>query len=82
MSNFELRECATLGTFWRDIWKDGELWAMEVDAVIAQKFIDNPQWHNGNSFAPEVILRRNAIELEFGDPRHPVNDPNHSLHKS
>ena len=40
-------ECATLGTNFRDIEKDGELWAREVPTELAELFVSD-DWQFGN----------------------------------
>lgn len=62
---FESRECQTIGTNFRDIWRDGKLWASEVDKDVATFFITHPEKHGGNSFCSDDTLRRDALEREF-----------------
>jgi hypothetical protein len=63
IDGFEARECATLGVYWRDIYKDGELWACQVSAEVADAFVADPRSY-GNAHAPAPILRRDALEAD------------------
>ena len=62
-SKIEVRECATLGTQWRDIWVDGRPWAIQVPAEAAKTFAAIPSyfghvWH-------DRMLRGRDIERQY-----------------
>lgn len=56
--------CSSLGTYWRDIEdEDGNLFAMQVPAEIAEAFAADP-WKYGNVFAWIPMLRAWALSNE------------------
>ena len=62
---YEARECATLGTAFRDIYdSSGNLFARELGKYHADLFCANP-WAFGNTHAPATKLRTWMIELEL-----------------
>jgi hypothetical protein len=62
---YEVRECATLGTYFRDIYEDGELFAMEIPTEVAEWAVGNPQIFLGNAGASIQKLRTWIIENEY-----------------
>jgi hypothetical protein len=60
-SKFEIRECATLGTNFVDVYCDGELFAMELSRPVAETFCQYPHMY-GNAFAEVAKLRTWIIE--------------------
>lgn len=61
-ANYRAVECATLGTLWRDIEdEDGNLFAMQVPAPIAEDFVKDPALYS-NTFASVAMLRGWALE--------------------
>ena len=62
-SHYVAVKCRTLGTKFRDIEKDGELWAREVPAALAERFVAEP-WLFGNVHADTPKLRVWVLEME------------------
>jgi len=57
----EIRECATLGTNFADVYCDGKLFARELSRPVAETFVQYPDFY-GNAFADEAKLRTWMIE--------------------
>lgn len=65
VGEYEARECSTLGTNFRDIYENGELFAAEVDFRVAEWAVANPEVFLGNVNAPTTRLRRDVLEREW-----------------
>lgn len=61
---WEVRECATLGTLFADIYCDGELFAREISRKLAEKFCAEP-WMFGGVHADVPKLRTWILENEY-----------------
>lgn len=57
----EVRECATLGTNFADVYVNGVLFARELSRAIAETFAQHPMLYT-NAFADEAKLRTWMIE--------------------
>ena len=57
----EVRECATLGTNFADVYVDGKLFAMELSRPVAVTFSEHHEMYP-NAFADEAKLRTWMIE--------------------
>ena len=60
-SKFEVRECATLGTLFADVYADGVLFARELPRELAERFVKDPLWFGGNPFVDTPKLRTWAM---------------------
>lgn len=60
----EVRECATLGTLFADVYLNGELFAREVSRTVAETFVKFPGAYT-NAFIDVEKLR--AMNLEKWD---------------
>lgn len=60
-TDFEIRECATLGTNFADVYRNGKLFAMELSRPVAESFVKYYDYYP-NALAPEAKLRTWAIE--------------------
>lgn len=53
----EVRECATLGTLFADVYIDGELFIQELDREVAERFANNPSLYSmAFSEVPKIRL--------------------------
>ena len=57
----EVRECATLGTNFADVYVDGKLFARELSRPVAETFAEYADFYP-NAFADEAKLRTWMIE--------------------
>jgi hypothetical protein len=60
----EVRECATLGTNFADVYCNGVLFARELSRPVAETFVQNPMMYT-NAFADAAKMR--TWLLERGD---------------
>lgn len=70
LPKYEARDCATLGTFFRDIYKDNVLFAIQVPVNIAEWAIENQDVFLGNVGSPIEIMRTWELEKDFIQIRH------------
>lgn len=57
----EIRECATLGTNFADVYLNGELFARELSRPVSETFAKYPTMY-GNAFADVAKMRTWIIE--------------------
>lgn len=62
---YEARECETLGTYFRDLWVNGIIFAREVPTEVAEWAITNPQIFNGSVGVDITKLRTWILENEY-----------------
>lgn len=60
---YEVRECATLGTLFADVYCDGKLFARELSREIAEDFCKEP-WMYGRAHIDVPKMRTYMIEQE------------------
>lgn len=60
----EVRECATLGNYFADVYLNGKLFARELSRPVAETFVQHPTMYT-NAFADEAKMR--TWILEQGD---------------
>lgn len=57
----EIKECATLGTNFADVYVDGKLFARELSRPVAETFVTHSRYYP-DAFADEAKLRTWMIE--------------------
>lgn len=62
---YTVEECATLGTYFRDIHRDGELFARELPSDIAEWAVAHPEVFLGSPGADVAKLRTWVLEHEY-----------------
>jgi hypothetical protein len=60
---WEVRECATLGTLFADVYRNGRLWARELDRRLAEYFVKQPDMF-GRVYIDLPKMRTYMIESE------------------
>jgi hypothetical protein len=65
LDKYESRECATLGTNFRDVYKNGKLFAIQVDKNAAAWFCKHPWAFTGSVSASIEKLRCWMMEQEY-----------------
>ena len=66
LPKYEIRECATLGTYFCDIYEDGELFAREVPREVAEWAVkEHPEVFLGNVGADVAKMRTWALERDY-----------------
>ncbi len=65
LPKYEVRKCLTLGTNFRDIYKDGELFAMQVGKDVAEWLMKHPEIFMGSVGAPVEMMRTWALENDY-----------------
>lgn len=59
----EVRECATLGTYFADVYLNGKLYASQVSRKVAETFVQHPHLYI-SAFIDVETLRRRALEKD------------------
>jgi hypothetical protein len=65
LPRYTVRDCATLGMHFRDLYRDGELFAREVPAAVALWAVSHPEIFGGAVGADAPKLRARVLEQEY-----------------
>lgn len=65
LPKYTSRKCSTLGTYFRDVYKDGKLFAVQVPKEVAHFFTRRPYLFHGNVEASIQKFRTWQMEAEY-----------------